>query len=361
MINLLKYMLFAGILLSRPALSTDADGFTLIEDPTDWICMDDPAWDFCSEASDEDTQSSSDNHLPVDAERLVAPAIPVIVQRDTDSFAHTSTQTDPEIPLHICIGSGLQTETELTDRSTDELAAEKSPLELVTDKIEKLIAEKTKDISDPENVIQHGYALLLMMGHFNSKASSVFGAASANAAGYVVGVASGSPVSSAVWSAAGANARQASRNSALATAGAAARKAATNAAMRADAQAQAAKYTIWDIAKSAVTFKVKSRLTEKNLTGSESLGNVAYQLAEEEMLTYLSKDEHINPIFNTLFDTALKAVKADKSIKYESGIFRSQKVWQEFKETYFGLLTDEAKIYLIPWLSQLDKLVEMSS
>ncbi|MCB9229624.1 MAG: hypothetical protein H6618_08430 [Deltaproteobacteria bacterium] len=356
MINLLKYMLFAGILLSRPALSADADCFTFMEksisdssvesDALPFIAG--PAWDSCGEVSDEEPPRSpchvSNNHLSAcvkndhyilhkTEEKIPAPAaIAVTIQTDTDSFAHASTQTDPEVSLHISTESGTQTETELTDRITDELAAEKSPLELVMDKIAELIAKKTKDISDPETVIQHGYALLLTMGNFNSKAASV------------IATASWHTIKNIPWKVAGKTAQYAAQHAALVPTMKLSEDSATKA--------------VWSCSASVIISRVKLRLKKKRI-----YGNFASQSSEseEETLAYLSNDEHINLIFNVLFDTALSAVKDEESIHSASSVFRSQEIWNKFKETHFGKLTDEAKIYLIPWLSQLDKLVDMSS
>ncbi|MCB9229626.1 MAG: hypothetical protein H6618_08440 [Deltaproteobacteria bacterium] len=208
---------------------------------------------------------------------------------------------------------------------------------MIADKITKLIAKKTRDISSQKTLTEHAYALLLTMGNFNNNAASV------------IEIASWHTIMNAPWAVAGSAAWYAAQYAAWIP----------TMKLSEDTSTKA----VWSRTVSAITSGVKSKLhlTRKNWTAAGSYGKFVSQLSEEETLAYLSNGKDINAIFNVLFDTALSAVKDEELIHSASSIFRSQDVWNKFKETHFGKLTDEAKIYLAPWLSQLDKLVDMSS
>ncbi|MCB9229659.1 MAG: hypothetical protein H6618_08615, partial [Deltaproteobacteria bacterium] len=185
MINLLKYLLFASILSPRPALSSAVnDDFTHIEfsddEGNELLPMETWVPNFFSENYLSDYAKHHHVSSQTGPELLVSPVVAVATQTDADHFTQVS-------PLPISIEFGTQTDADAV------LATEKTSLELIADNI----AGKTRDISDPETLNRHSYALILTMYAFNDVAKEAVCSASWYAAENVAGPAARSAARSA--------------------------------------------------------------------------------------------------------------------------------------------------------------------
>ncbi|MCB9229690.1 MAG: hypothetical protein H6618_08775 [Deltaproteobacteria bacterium] len=255
----------------------------------------------------------------------------------------------PIYPEHFTVVSSrlrIETETERTDHPT----AEKTPIELIGNNIKSLAKEKTSKISDPEDLIEYTYALLLTMGIFNTGARSLAVDAALNIAidaasntpRFAARSAAGNAASSAAWYTAVA-ATQVVRVATQSAAKSAAKS----------ASAFGARYA----AKYAIHAKIASRLAEKKLTEDANIGKSAYQLAEEETLAWFTEKNNFDEMCHAIFDAVLDKRPANSSVNSALNIFRSHEAWTDFKEKHFGKLSPEAQSYLTPWLLQLDGLV----
>lgn len=256
--------------------------------------------------------------------------------------------------------------TELTDQSILTLTIKKTAMERIGDQIAGYIAYKTDGIHDSESLTQHLCALILAMYAFNDTAWEVARDAARDAASDVAGkllsddagfvtnddrrtVASNNAYFAATQQTICIAAVDAASNVAWKVARDAFCSAAVNAAS--DAAVSAAKG-----ARQSIATKVVSSLTGENLSNSQRIGIRAYQLAQKEAF---SENGKFNEIFSAAFDAALRKIEEEfSSYTFRSRICMSQNSWKDFKEEYFGDLKPEARIYLTPWIAELDKLCE---
>ncbi|MFK7822638.1 MAG: hypothetical protein AB8G05_00665 [Oligoflexales bacterium] len=199
-----------------------------------------------------------------------------------------------------------------------------------------LLIKKEQALNTKESLTRHAYWLLFTMRHYNAGAWST-------------------ALDAAISATAGPSARISAKSSAL--------YAAISAAF--DGTWRAARSAAWsdawrsasNVARlshiSTALYAARSAACKSANEGKspQKVGRIAYRVAENvSLLFYLLKN------FDKMVENSYKASIENMTENPIENIFESTKRWNNFKLRYFDEIRDDAKHFLEPWLTELDRI-----